>query len=391
MHALPRDRQDAFYQLVDYPIGAAAAINTRTLDLDKAVAYGLQRRASANQYAARARAAQAALVAGETYRHTVMSGGKWRGMMDIAPAKLPQYSEPALPNWSGREDKTCAVQAEGGGYYDIGGAMPNLPPFQREVPRSRFVDLFVKSPVKASWSADTSAPWIKIDRAKGVFDAATLEQRIHVSIDWKSAPPSGQGIVTLHCEGTPTAFAVNVRIAPPSAAANVSFLESDRIVSIYASHADALSNGWEVLSGLGHTGASLRSKLDLASTDSPTKAPSATYRFATVTTEDAATLRLIALPVLPVTSQNGMRVAVSIDGGTPTVIDLKTAEFSAAWRQNVLTNSAVGTLGNLRLAAGAHSLTIYALDPGVTLDRFEMAFDGAPKAYDPVPETRILR
>ncbi len=35
-------------------------------------------------------------------------------------------------------------------------------------------------------------------------------------------------------------------------------------------------------------------------------------------------------------------------------------------------------------------LKVYALDPGVILDRFEIAFDGAPRAYDPVPETRIV-
>jgi hypothetical protein len=388
MHILPKDRQDSFYELVAYPAGAAAAINERTLDLDKAIAYGLQRRASANLYADQARAAQAVLVAGEATYNTTLAGGKWRGMMDIAPAKLPQYSEPAFPIWSGKDGKTCAVQAEGGSYYDIGGATPALPPFQRELPRSRYVDLFLKSPVSATWTATASAPWIRIDRSKGSFDAKMLEQRLHVSIDWKTAPDNGQGTVTLSCEGTPTTFPVAIRIAPRNTATNVSFLESGRIVSIYATHADALTGGWEVLTGLGHTGASLRSKLDIAS-NAGANAPSATYRFATVTIDDRAALRVIALPILPVTSQNGMRVAVSIDGAAPVTLDFKTSEFSAAWRQNVLTNSAVGTVGDLRHAAGPHTLKVTALDPGIVLDRFEIAFDGAPRAYDPVPETRI--
>ena len=92
------------------------------------------------------------------------------------------------------------------------------------------------------------------------------------------------------------------------------------------------------------------------------------------TGDDPATLRVMALPVLPVTSDNGMRVAVSLDGGTPVILDLKTAEFSATWKQNVLTNTAVGEINNLRLKPGAHELTIYALDPGVILDRYEIAF-----------------
>jgi hypothetical protein len=93
--------------------------------------------------------------------------------------------------------------------------------------------------------------------------------------------------------------------------------------------------------------------------------------------------------VLPITSENGMRVAVAIDDAKPVTLDLKTAEFSQEWRENVLTNAAVGTVNNLHLAPGAHILKVTALDPGVILDRYEIAFTGAPRAYDPVPETRI--
>jgi len=194
---------------------------------------------------------------------------------------------------------------------------------------------------------------------------------------------NGQGTVTLNCEGTPITFPVAIRIAPRNVVRNVSFIESGRIVSIYAVHADERTCAWDILTGLDHTGASLRSALDIKTS------PSAIYRFSTTTADDKAALRVFALPILPITSDSGMLVAVSIDGGAPVTLDFKTAEFSAAWRQNVLTNSAVGIVGNLRLAPGAHTLKVTALDPGVVLDRFEIAFDGAPQAYDPVPETRI--
>ncbi|MEI9886490.1 MAG: hypothetical protein WDN08_08295 [Rhizomicrobium sp.] len=84
-------------------------------------------------------------------------------------------------------------------------------------------------------------------------------------------------------------------------------------------------------------------------------------------------------------------MAVSIDGGDPVVLDLKTSEFSATWKRNVLTNTAIGEVNNLRLAPGAHELVVTALDPGMILDRYEIAFAGSPRAYDPVPETRIVK
>ncbi len=40
-------------------------------------------------------------------------------------------------------------------------------------------------------------------------------------------------------------------------------------------------------------------------------------------------------------------------------------------------------------SAGARTLIAHALDPGMMLDRFEIAFNGAARAYGPVPETRI--
>ena len=66
-------------------------------------------------------------------------------------------------------------------------------------------------------------------------------------------------------------------------------------------------------------------------------------------------------------------------------------EFSAAWREHALSNKAIERVPDLRLTPGAHTLTVYALDPGVALDRFEIAFTGASRAYGPVPETRILK
>lgn len=401
---LPSDRQDAFYQLVEYPVTAAAGINERVLYRDKSIAYGLQRRASANDYARRAKAAEVAIVEGSRYYNETMSHGKWRGMMSITPHGLPVFAAPALPSWSGPRDTGCAVQTEGGDYYEGGGSTPALPPFYPELSRSpsfdsRYIDVFVKSPVAARWTAVANAPWIKLSQTEGELapgDAPgqTLEQRLHVSIDWTKAPEPGWGRITIRCDTEEAVLPVAVRIAPRQV--DASFIEADRRVSIYATHADSLGAGWEVLDGLGHTGASLRSKLDLDSIDPATLehsakgAPSATYRFATHTAEDVATLRLVALPTHPITSENGLRVAVSIDGEAPVVLDLATAEFSAQWRQNVLSNTAVAEIGNVRLEPGVHELKVYALDPGLTLDRFEVAFAGAPRAYGTPPETRVV-
>lgn len=222
---------------------------------------------------------------------------------------------------------------------------------------------------------------------------SNAEARIQVSIDWLGAPQTGHGKISFVCANAKP-MSVDVQVALPFDG-NVSFVEDNRIVSIFASHTDTRSDGWEELAGLGHTGVSLRSKLDTTSVvanDLPAlqRAPRLTYRFATTTIDDAASLRIVALPMSPITSENRLRIAVSIDCGPFMALDFSTAEFSEAWRQNVLSNTAIAQIGDLHFAAGAHELAIVALDPGVTLDRIQLSFKGANKAYGPVPETRIL-
>jgi hypothetical protein len=397
MAEMPDDRKAAFFQLVQYPVDASGDINIRQLSLDKSIAYGLQRRASANSYSARARQAQEQIFDDVRYYNDVMENGKWRYMMSAVPHALPIYEVPHLPAWGNDHDNKCGVQVEGGAFFDqTGWWTPTLPPFHPELRNQRYIDIFVQGAVAAKWTATPSAPWIKVSRTAGGFSPATnhFEDRVEVSIDWSAAPPAGKGAVTVNCSTALQPIPVHVELASPNQVKNVSFIEADRIVSIYATHADQLNGTWEILDGLGHTGASLRTRLDMPSVDAKDpaailKAPRAIYRFATSTTDDTAALRVMTLPMFPITSENRLRLAVSLDGASPTVLDFDAPEFSQAWRQHVLTNEAIELLPDLRLAPGAHELTLYALDPGIILDRIELAFTGAPRAYLPVPETRI--
>ena len=412
--ALPADRKAAFYELVQYQVISAANINERQLHLDKSIAYGLQHRASANVHSEDAQAAQDRIVA-DINRYDTMLDGKWRHMIELSPNTLPVFEAPHLPKWSDNGDAKCGVQVEDGAYFiSKGWFTPDLPEFHPELRETRYIDVFALGDIDTEWTATatmpintfrqegldlsktTPAPWIKLDKSSGRFSAAGrhLEDRILVSIDWDRAPAGGAGEVILTGPAFVQPVAVHVHIAPRNPAEGVSFIEADKIVSMYATHADSLSDGWEVLDGLGHTGADLRTHLDMIPIDAEKEAavrlaPSATYRFATTTTADRATLSAIELPTFPITPKDGVRIAVSIDDGPLHVLDFFAPEFSEAWRQHALTNKAIERLINLNLAPGAHTLTVYGLDPGVTLDRFEVAFTGAAQAYGPIPETRI--
>lgn len=401
---MPADRRDAFFELVQFPVESSAQINARVLDYDRSIEYGRQRRASANIYAERAAAQEKALDAGEHRYNAEVASGKWKLMMDRRAGGRALFAAPSIPRWDVEGGPVCGLQAEGGAF--IHDTTTTAAPyviwpvrwtFHRQVPRSRYIDVFAGKPSNVHWTANASAPWIRLSELAGQFDPAAgrLEKRIDVSIDWATAPPNGHGSVDVGCDGQPARLRLDITIAPEFDTHEVSFIEVDHVVSIYAHNADTTSIGWSVVDGLGHTGASLRSAYTLSSlpldpsAEAIAGAPMATYRFATTTADDTATLRLIALPMLPVTAKNGMRVAVSVDDGPPRVLDLDTVEMSETWQRNALSNTAIAEVPGMALTPGPHVLKVYALDPGIVLDRIEIAFAAAPRVHDPIPETRI--
>ncbi|MBP2161131.1 MULTISPECIES: glycosyl hydrolase 115 family protein [Asticcacaulis] len=265
--ALPADRKDAYFQLVLYPVRAASSLNERILKLDLAVLYAKQSRASVNALSDEAKAAHARILA-DTAAYNAQNGGKWRGIMDMAPRRLPVFDEPIYPQWS-------------------------LP-------------------------------------------AATRPQP------------------------------ANIKAA------------ADRTISLMA--ASQNNADWEVVPGLGSRGTALRSRLDLATTTDPAGRQPLTYDFETGATTDAK-LKIVAIPAHPLTSANGLKLAVRLDGGPVHILDFETFGRSEEWKQNVLSNTAVRTLPLSQLPGGTHKLEVFAQDPGFLLDRIDIKLDGAPDTY----------
>jgi hypothetical protein len=137
-----------------------------------------------------------------------------------------------------------------------------------------------------------------------------------------------------------------------------------------------------VLPGLGSYGASVRSDLAQASVGLDSAQSRAPLEYGFVShMQGAARIKFVTVPAHALTSANGVRLAYSLDGGPLQLLDFETSGRSDEWKRNVLSNTAVRMREVPGLAPGQHSLKVYALDPGVILDRIEIAFDGAPDYY----------
>ena len=157
---------------------------------------------------------------------------------------------------------------------------------------------------------------------------------------------------------------------------------TNRILSLPAIAARSVD--WQAAPGLGSGGAALRSRLDLPSRSGPSGDRPLSYPFTTQERTDV-TLRIVALPVHPLTSANRLRIAVRVDGGDPTILDYQSFGRSEEWKRNVLSNSATRDISLPQLPAGAHRIDLEALDPGFLLDRIDVRLDGAPDYYGAPP------
>ena len=95
------DRQDAFFQLVDYPVTAAALANVRVFEAERHDRLRDTDPAAAAEAGAAAQQADAGLAAfTRRYNHEI-AGGKWRGIMAVEPAdgqwRRYRASPPILP------------------------------------------------------------------------------------------------------------------------------------------------------------------------------------------------------------------------------------------------------------------------------------------------------
>ncbi len=359
----PADRKDAFFQLVLYPVRSAANINARNLKLGLAALYARQGRANVNAYAEQARAAHAAIVA-DTATYNSLNGGKWRGMMDMAPRRLPVFDEPAYPR--------VAVQPRPGCTVDSSELV-----FVTGRPAGHAVTIYSNGQAM-DWSLG-GAKGLSFEAIRGRLDAENgFEQRVRVDFDGRSVADAG----AVACGGRTIRLTATIPPAPNIDAP----VEMNRIISLAAAEAP-LGEGaaWERIPGLGSRGAALRSRLGLASVRPGDAGKPISLRFRTGDEADAE-LRVVALPAHPLGSAQGLRLGVQVDDGAIQILDFETHGRSEAWKQNVLSNSAVRSIELPRLIAGAHQVRLYALDPGFLLDRVDVRLDGAPDYYGAPPD-----
>ena len=103
--SIPADQQDAFFQLIEYPVKGAYYMNVKIFRAAQSLELaGLGHRDLALQYAREARQAYSQIERLTYQYNNSIAGGKWNGIMNFKPRDRQQFNMPAIASPSSIRD-----------------------------------------------------------------------------------------------------------------------------------------------------------------------------------------------------------------------------------------------------------------------------------------------
>lgn len=389
---LPESMKSAFFQLVAYPVKGAANMNKKFMYKDKSLTYAAQSRKSAYQYKDLANQSYQNIVA-LTKQYNSISNGKWNGMMDMKPRRLPVFDNPEIDLSAMENKELVGISVED--TLTVKG-VDYFPTFYVNDQTSYFVDMFLKAAEQANWSISYLPKWLYASQKIGALNNKESESRILFSanwVDWKQAGSPKNEKITIKIGDLSKSVQVVVSDSYQDISSS-NIVEKNNLALVYAenfvTNKSSNNQSWEVSKGLGHSQAVMQaSPLESASNTRFENGAVLTYEIFTETVTDNATLQLVAIPTHPLTTDGKVRIGVQWNDGPVKIIDFKTNGRSSEWKQNVLRNKARKSLTVSLKNKGKQTLKIYAVDAVVLLDYMVLNTKESKFPYHLAAETKM--
>jgi len=394
---LPRRLRDAYFQLVLYPVRGAANMNRKHLHAYKSREYARQGRVSANDHAEKAKRAYAGILEDTRHYNETMAGGKWNGMMSHRPNDLPVFGKVKLGRVKPVEKPAIGVAVEGRSKPLEPGDSASLPAFNRYTKRKHFIDIFNRGQEPVEWKAEPFAGWILIGEESGSVET---ERRLWIDMDYSSVPPGDRATGKIHITGAGDTFDVTVEVFnPPEPQLPAgTFVEENGVISIDAENFSENVAGpegeWKIVRCIGRTGAALSifpvtAPSVLSAGEIPSRAPSVEFPVY-VFEGGRANVTVHAVPTHEIHAGRFLECALSVDGGTPVIIEFAQSndEVEDVWQENVLRATMAGGT-EIDFKEGPATLKLWGMDPSVLPDKIVVDFGGLEKSYLGPPETVV--
>lgn len=395
---LPREYDDAYYQLVLHPVEASANLNELYLATALNHLYASQRRSKTNKMAYRVQELFNRDAEITNYYHYELAHGKWNHMMSQTHIGYTYWQQPdvqVIPKTfqlSLPESAELGIAIEGSDKaWPEAGGIPTLPTFEPFGQRDFYFEIFNKGRTPFSYSLEAEAPWIKFSTLSGII---TDQQRIYVQIDWDNAP-KGETELAFTVKSDVGEQPIHVRIFNPEIPLNAysGFVASNGVVSIEGEHfaRTTPANGieYKVIPQIGKT-------LSGVTTFPPThydlvpgqSSPVVEYDFYTFRDGNFEITTYLS-PSLQFNTSKGLKFAISLNDEEPQVINI---HENYNWGLVVAENGFKIKSVHAATKRGLQTLKIYGIDPSIVIQKIVVNTSGEPLPYSylgPPESTRI--
>lgn len=405
---LPAELQDAFYELVLFPVKASATVNELYYAAGRNDLYARQGRAATNDMADSVMNLFIADTSLMGYYNRTLAGGKWNHFMDQAHLGYLGWADPPVNSLRAinikrielSEAAEAGVAIEGSGKTWPGSPDDAiLPPVDNYKRQERYIDIFNKGKQPFAFTAEADVPWILLSSKSGTVNSET---RLKAGVDWSSVPGGrSTGNIIIRAAGK------EVTVSLPALNSNApekegfrGFVESEGCVSIEAEHFSGKTStgnsSWEMITGYGKTSSAMRA---VALPDTPPAAPGADspclYYDIYMFTADTVSVRLTLSPSLNFIHGRDIRIGISFDDEAPQTVTVVPGGYKAQngnrdWEKSVEDNARYISARHLLNHPGKHTLKVWMTDPGICLEKIVIDAGGVKPSYLGPPESCFI-
>ena len=394
---LPKEKRDAFYQIVLFPTKACALVNELYYTAARNNLYAGQKRVSANAMAVQTRELFKQDTTLMNHYNQIYADGRWNHFMDQThlgyndwmPPKVNSLRAVPLQDVQPLAEASMGISLPGTEESWPGSSqkavLPELDIFNN---KEQYIEIFNRGKIPFEYTIKTDVPWLTFSETKGKIDQT--DKRVWVKLNEKLLP-KGKTQANITLSGAGQEVAISVQAFNPEDNNIKGFVESGGLIAIEAEHfsknKEEGDRKWIKIDDYGLTLSGMRAT-------APANAPAATpkkdapcleypvYLFANGTID----ITLITSPLLNIMPGRDIKFAISIDDETPQYITNVPDKFKVhfsnpAWAQTVV-NQARRSGTSLAISKpGFHTLKVWMIDPGVVLEKIIINTGGLKPSY----------
>lgn len=408
-NSMSAEMQPAFYQLAYQPALACANLYEMYYAHALNLMYAKQGRAATTEMAQKVQKHFEIDAEITEFYHTKLVDGKWNHMM--AQPRIGYYSwqqppysiMPKVSDVQLDENALMGIAVEGNKNAWPGAeSEAKLPAFDSYNNQSFYIEVFNKGIKPFDFNLTSTSDWIKFSKNRGEINT---QQRIEVSIDWtKAKAGDNKAEIAIESSNNERQIVLVEATKIDNAVRPKGHLERNGYVSIDATkYTEAVnSNGinWDVIPGMGRTGSSITTFPVTKSVEKPGKGtPLLKYDFFLLNkpVNQKVKVKVFISPLLNFKGGEGLKFAVSVDNGEPTMVNIHDGTEVADWRYPQWFNSAVGEKIMVRSVElelqeeGQHNLKLWMVDNAVVYQKIVIETESVPFSYLGPPESLYFK